>query len=87
MLRWKTEILNREGFPGSSVVKNLPANARNMRLKFNPWVGKIPKRRAWQPAAVFLPGKSQGERSLAGYSTWGRKELDMTEQLSKHTHS
>ena len=28
---------------------------------------------------VFLPGKSHGQRSLAGYSLWGRKESDMTE--------
>ena len=37
-------------------------------------------RRAWQPALVFFPGKSHGQRSLAGYSPWGCKELDMTEQ-------
>ena len=43
------------------------------RCRFNPWVEKIPWRRAWQPAPVFLPGKSHGQRSLAGYSPWGRK--------------
>ena len=32
----------------------------------------------WQPIPVFLPGKSHGQRSLAGYSSWGHKELDMT---------
>ena len=36
----------------------------------------------WQPTPIFLPGKSHGQRSLAGYSPWGCKELDMTEQLS-----
>ena len=36
----------------------------------------------WQPTPVFLPGKSHGQRSLAGYSPWGCKELDTTEQLS-----
>ena len=36
---------------------------------------------------VFLPGESYGQRSLAGYSPWGRKESDMTEQLSMHTDS
>ena len=46
---------------------------------FNPWVGKIPWRRAWQPTAVFLPGESHGWRSLAGYSPWGRKESDPSE--------
>ena len=46
--------------------------------RFNPWVRKIPWRKAWQPTPVFLPGKSHGQRSLAGYSLWGHKELDMT---------
>ena len=36
---------------------------------------------------VFMPGKSHGQRSLVGYSTWGHKELDTTEQLSTHTHT
>ena len=37
-----------------------------------------------QPTPVFLPGESHGQRSLMGYSPWGRKELDMTEWLSTH---
>ena len=41
------------------------------RPRFNPWVGRIPWRRKWQPTPVFLPGKSHGQRSLAGYSPWG----------------
>ena len=48
------------------------------RHEFNPWVRKIPWRRAWQPTLVFL-SESYGQRSLAGYSPWGRKESDMTE--------
>ena len=45
-----------------------------------PWVGKIPWRRAWQPTAIFLPGESQRQRSLQGYSPQGRRtESDMTE--------
>ena len=43
---------------------------------------KIPWRRVWQPTPVFLPGEFPGQRSLMGYSPWGLKELDMTEQLS-----
>ena len=39
-------------------------------------------RRKWQPTPVFLSGKSHGQRSLVGYSSWSRKELDMTEWLS-----
>ena len=52
---------------------------RHKRHGFNPWVGKIPWRRKWQPIPVFLPGESHGQRSMAGYSPWGRKELDTTE--------
>jgi len=43
------------------------------------WARKISWRRKWQPTSVFLPGKSYGQRSLAGYSSWGCKESDMTE--------
>ena len=43
-------------------------------------------RRKWQPTAVFLPGKSYGQRSLEGYSPWGLKELDMTE-ATQHTRT
>ena len=46
--------------------------------KFHPWVGKIPWRRKWQPTPVFFPGKSERQRSMAGYSPWGHKELDRT---------
>jgi len=41
---------------------------RHRRFGFNPWVGKIPWRRAWQPTPVFLPGETQVKRSLASYS-------------------
>ena len=44
---------------------------RPRRHGFDPWVGKIPWRRAWQPTLVFLPGEAHGQRSLAGYSPWG----------------
>ena len=56
------------------------------RLRFNPWVRKVPWRRKWQPTPVFLPGKSPGQRHQAGYSPWGCKELDTTERLQTHTH-
>ena len=41
----------------------------------NSWVGKIPCRRKWLPTAVFLPGKLQRQRSLAGYRPWGHKRV------------
>ena len=63
-------------FPGGSVVKNPPANAGDSGFSLR--VGKIPWRRKWQPTPVFLPRKSHGQRSLAGYSPWGCKESDMT---------
>ena len=52
---------------------------RYKRCRFNSWIRKIPWRRKQQPTPVFLPGKSHGQRSLAGYSPWGSKELDKTE--------
>ena len=51
------------------VVKNPLANATDMRHEFDPWVRKIPWRRAWQPTLVVLPGKPHGQRTLAGYSS------------------
>jgi len=57
------------------IVKNLPATQETQL----PWVEKIPRRRAWQPVQVLLPGEFQAQRSLAGYSPRGRKESDTTE--------
>ena len=67
-------------FPGGASGKEPACQCRRCkRCRFDPWVGKIPRRRAWQPTPVFLPEESQGERSLAGHSTYGCKESDMTE--------
>ena len=52
------------------------------RPGIDPWVGKNPWRRKWQPTAVFLPGKSHGQRSLVGCDTWGHTELYRTERRS-----
>ena len=52
------------------------------RPRFDPWLGKIPWRRKWQPTPVSLPGESHGQRSLAGYSPWSRKKSDTAEQLT-----
>ena len=48
---------------------------RCKRCRFSPWLGKIPWRRKWQPTPLPLPGKSQGQRSLVGYSPWGCKRV------------
>ena len=62
------------------VVKNLTASAGDVKnCRFDPWVGKIPWRRAWQPTPGFLPEESHEQRSLQGYSLWGHKESDTTE--------
>ena len=61
------------GFPGDSVVKNPLSIAEDADLITN-WVRKFPWRRKRQPSPAFLPGKSCGQRGLAGYSPQGRKE-------------
>ena len=43
--------------------------------RFYPWVRSIPWRRKWQPTLVFFPGEPHGQRSLTGYSPWGRKRV------------
>ena len=69
-------------FPGGTSGKEPTCQCRrHKRHQFNPWVGKIPWKRAPPPTPVLLPGKFHGLRSLAGYSPWGCKELDMTVQL------
>ena len=61
------------------VAKNPPAKVGDSGDSgFDPWVGKIPWRRKWQPTPVLLPGESQGQRSLVGHSPEGCTELDMT---------
>ena len=57
-------------------------NARGPR--FDSWVRKIPWRREWQPTPVLLREEPHGQRSLEGYSPWGRKESNTTERLT-HT--
>ena len=63
----------------TQVVENLPAVQET-------WVWSLgweyPRRRAWQPTPVFLPGEFQGQRSLVGYSPWLCKELDTTGWLT-----
>ena len=56
----------------TQMVKSLPVMQET-------WVRKILWRREWLPMLVFLPGEFHGQRSLAGYSPWGCKELDMTQ--------
>ena len=55
------------GFPAGTSGKESASQCR--RLGFNPWAGKIPWRRNWQPIPVFLPGESYGQRSLVGHGS------------------
>ena len=57
---------------------------RHRRRRFNPWIGKIPWRREWQPTLV-LPGKFHGQRSLVGYSPW--KQRVGYDWMIEHTHA
>ena len=55
-------------------VKDLAGSVGDVkRCGLDPWVGKIPCRRKWQPTPVFVPGKSYGQRSLVGCSPWGHR--------------
>ena len=84
LLKWKSKnFFNVCLIFGGTSGKEFACQCRKCKKhRFNPWVGKIPWRRAWQPTSVFLPGEFHGERSLAGDSPWGCKESDTTEKLS-----
>ena len=70
------------GLPVGASGKESTCQCRKLkRGGFDPWVRKISWRRKWQPTPVFWPGELHGQRSLAGYSPWGYKESDVTEQL------
>ena len=65
------------------VVQNTPCRCRHCKKnRFSLWAGKIPCSRKWQPIPIFLPEKFHGLRSLAGYSPWNCKELDMAKWLN-----
>ena len=68
MLRIFVFVL-RSGLDGKSICLQF------RRPGFDPWVGKIPWRRKWQPTPVFLPGESHGQRSLAGYKSMGSQRV------------
>ena len=83
-LKWLSSSSSSLSLWASLVAQTSSICLKSRRPGFNPWVRKIPWRMKWQPPPVFLPGKSQGRRSLVGYSPWGRKELDTTEWLHFH---
>ena len=82
---WK-RTMRRKGFPGGSVVKNLPANAGDAGdVGSVPGLGRSLGERNGNPLQYTCLEKSHGQRSLMGYSPQGRKELDMTEHPRMQT--
>ena len=74
-------------FTKSRITASPPAGCLPHYKEFDlldPWVGKVPWRRKWQPIPVLLPRKFHGWRSLVGYSPWGHKGSDTTER--RHFH-
>ena len=61
-------LLEGHRYPGGSWQSGKESTCQRRRHRFDPWIGKIPWRRKWQPTPVFLPGESHGQRSLVGYS-------------------
>ena len=76
---WFTDlILN--GLPRWHSDKESACQCRRCRRpRFNPWIGKIPCSRKWQPTPAYLPGKSHGQRSLAGYSPWVHRQTGLSD--------
>ena len=81
--QWKNKTVHPNqrilGFLGGTSGKEPICQCRSKRVRSDPWVRKIPQRRAWQPTPVFLAEESHGQRSLASSSPQDRKESDMTE--------
>ena len=76
-----------EGFQGGASGRESTYQYRGCkRWRFNPWVGKIPRRRKWQPAPVFLPGKFHRERNLVGYVHGVTKSWSWLRNRT-HTHT
>ena len=76
------------GFTGDTSHKEPTCQWRRCKRRtFNPWVWKIPGRRAWQPTPVLLPGESHGQRSLVGYGPWDCKETRLSYCARAHTHT
>ena len=77
------------GFPGGSLVKNLPANSGSARdvCLIPEHEDPLEKEVATHSSILALPGKSHRQRSLEGYSPWNRQESDMTERLGTQANS
>ena len=83
------QYIKGRGFSGGTSGKGPACQCkRHKRCGFNPWIRKIPWRRAWQPTPVPLPGESHGQRSLAGYTVHEvAKSRTWLKRLSMHAHN
>ena len=77
--QYYSKVLHELSFPGG---KEWAYYCR--RCRFDTLVGKIPWSRKLSSTPIFLPGKSHGQRSLAGYCPWGRRESDTTDNNKRH---
>ena len=76
------------GLPGGASNKEPICQCRrHKRYGYDPWVRKIPWRRAWQPTSVFLPGEYHGQRSLVGYKSTGSQRIRCNWSDLAHTHT
>ena len=85
---WPSQYITRtilDGLP--RWLSSKESTCLHRRHGFSPRIGKIPWRWKWQPTPVLLLGEPHRQRSLTGYSPWGQKGLDTTEQLNNHHHS
>ena len=82
------QVLVKSGLPTWQSGKESACQCRRRKRRvFDPWVGKIPWRKKWQPTPVFLPEEPHGQRQLVGYSPCGCKEMDVLEHSTNHTHT
>ena len=81
------KVCSAQGFPGGTSGKEPACQCkRHKRCRFNPWVGKIPWRRAWQPTPVFLPGEPHGQRTWWATVHRVAKSKTWLKQFSMHAH-
>ena len=89
-ISWNTSFISYSvyeiGLPWWLMVKNLSASAGDVRNAGLVLGLKDSLRRKWQPIPEFLPGKSHGQRSMAGYSPWVAKELEMIYWLNNNNN-
>ena len=82
-LDWEDEDLWRRNRLPTPLLLGFPGGSDGKESWVDPWIGKIPWRRAWQPMPVFLPGESPWTEE-PGRGPWGRQESDTTKLSTAH---